>query len=73
MERNCNKCKNPDCLWVGANDDEICDEYLPKTNWDRIRLMAVEEFSVMYMVLTTRFGTYDREELLEWLQEEVEE
>lgn len=42
-----------------------------KTNWDRIRAMAVEEFAVMYMVLTTRFGTYDREELLEWLQEEV--
>ena len=47
---------------------------MPKqTNWDRIRAMAVEEFAVMYMVLTTRFGTYDREELLEWLQEEAEE
>lgn len=73
MARNCNNCQNPDCMWVGANDDETCDEYLPKTNWDRIRQMTDYEFSVMYIVLTTRFGTNDREELLEWLQEECEQ
>lgn len=71
--RNCKNCKNPDCMWAGADDDTICDEYLPQANWDRIRLMNAEEFSVMYIVLTTKFGIADREELLEWLQEECEQ
>lgn len=46
MERNCKNCKNQDCFWVGVDDDEICDEYLPKTNADRIRTMTDEELAV---------------------------
>lgn len=47
MERNCKQCKNPDCFWVGVDDDEICDEYLPKTNADRVRAMTDEELAEM--------------------------
>ena len=73
MARNCKKCKSPDCMWVGADDYVICDEYLPQTNWDRIRLATADEFSAMYIVLASRFGIGDREELLEWLNEECKE
>lgn len=72
-KRNCKICKSPDCMWVGADDYVICDEYLPQTNWDRIRLATADEFSVMYIVLASRFGIGDREELLEWLNEECKE
>ena len=45
MERNCKNCKNQDCFWIGLDDDNICDEFLPKTNADRIRCMTDEELA----------------------------
>lgn len=45
MARTCKNCKNQDCFWVGADDDDICDEFLPKTNADRIRTMTDEELA----------------------------
>ena len=49
MERNCKNCKNMDCYWVGM-DDEICDEYLPKTNADKIRSMTDKELASMWFL-----------------------
>ena len=80
MERNCKNCKNQDCFWVGLDDDDICDEFLPKTNADRIRSMADEELAKFIIgtlcyieppYMEVREKALRDNELLEWLKEEV--
>lgn len=73
MERNCKNCKNPDCFWTSMEDDEICDEYLPKTNADRIRSMTNEELAdFLWNVAcnTTPIGYYNFDGWFVWLKEE---
>lgn len=71
MERNCNNCKNPDCFWVGLDDDEICDEYLPKTNADRIRSMTDEELARFLQGVTLGLKT-PLTDWVDWLKQEAE-
>lgn len=77
MERNCKNCKNQDCFWVGADDDDICDEYLPKTNADKIRTMSDEELAE-FLGNTKAFCCRDRDpseeftaEFKTWLKQEA--
>lgn len=75
MERNCKNCKNPDCFWIGLDDEDICDEFLPKTNADYIRSMTNAELARFFDNIETKnyFGDYLGElGWLEWLREENE-
>lgn len=75
MERNCKNCKNPDCFWIGLDDEDICDEFLPKTNADYIRSMTNAELARFFDNIETKnyFGDYLGElGWLEWLKEERE-
>ena len=82
MERNCKNCKNQDCYWVGMDDDDICDEFLPKTNADRIRAMTDEEMAELlrdYQCNTCDFSGFCeetdkcKEEIFKWLTQEVQQ
>lgn len=48
-------------------------ERTPFTNADRIRAMSDEELSAEFIVILGKFGFGDREELLDWLKQEVDD
>lgn len=74
MARNCNNCKNEDCFWYGLDDDDVCDEYIPKTNADRVRSMTDEELAELLHSQFVFSNSYlPSEWWLEWLKQECAE
>ena len=75
----CERCtENGNCAWQN-HDETICREKpaFPATNADRIRAMTDEEMASFLSCIDTSwkpaYSRKDRDEWLDWLQQEVDE